>query len=138
MARKNQSDDLAYQKSYYARNRERILARAKARWAAMPARERKEANAYASFMAKENKYWVKRYGLEPEQYNAMAIDRGPNCPICKYESKPVVDHCHETGFVRGLICRGCNTALGLVRDDPRILRALADYLEKSAKAFILS
>ena len=42
----------------------------------------------------------------------------------------VIDHDHNTGEVRGLLCNGCNIALGQCRDDPEVLRALADYLER--------
>lgn len=41
-----------------------------------------------------------------------------------------VDHCHENGHVRGLLCSSCNTAIGLLRDDPAILRSAIAYLEK--------
>lgn len=43
----------------------------------------------------------------------------------------VVDHCHETGKVRGLLCRTCNMGLGQLKDDPARLRRLADYVENS-------
>ena len=41
-----------------------------------------------------------------------------------------VDHCHETKAVRGLLCTDCNMAIGLLRDDPALLRAAADYLDR--------
>lgn len=41
-----------------------------------------------------------------------------------------VDHDHVTGKVRELLCHGCNMALGLLREDPQIMRGLADYAEK--------
>jgi len=42
-----------------------------------------------------------------------------------------VDHDHDTGKVRGVLCNGCNLALGYVKDDPKILRGLIAYLERS-------
>ena len=40
-----------------------------------------------------------------------------------------LDHCHEKGTVRGLLCNRCNRALGLVGDNVGLLRAMAEYLE---------
>jgi Recombination endonuclease VII len=42
-----------------------------------------------------------------------------------------IDHCHRTGSVRGLLCASCNSALGMVKDDPTILAALIEYLKRS-------
>lgn len=39
------------------------------------------------------------------------------------------DHCHETGIFRGWLCNTCNTSLGLLRNDPTVIRSLANYLE---------
>lgn len=60
------------------------------------------------------------------------------CDICgKHESvlnKALsVDHCHNTSFVRGILCQRCNIGLGMFDDDPRLLRAAADYLIKAVE-----
>lgn len=49
------------------------------------------------------------------------------------QTSPHVDHCHETGKVRGFLCRRCNSVLGLVNDDQAILGKLAKYLGKHGK-----
>jgi hypothetical protein len=65
-------------------------------------------------------------------YSEMLIAQGGVCAVC---GKPpdryrlCVDHDHETGKVRALLCHSCNRALGYAGDDPRRLRALAEYLE---------
>lgn len=41
----------------------------------------------------------------------------------------VIDHDHETGLIRGILCHDCNMALGMAQDNPLILRAIADYIE---------
>lgn len=41
-----------------------------------------------------------------------------------------LDHCHETGVVRGLLCHNCNRGLGLLQDNPTYLRQAANYVEK--------
>lgn len=64
------------------------------------------------------------YGLTPEQLAAL----GDSCHLCGAPAKNI-DHCHDTGKVRGLLCTQCNTALGLFKDDPALLRRAADYVE---------
>jgi len=52
------------------------------------------------------------------------------CMICSdHESKLVIDHCHKTGNIRGRLCNNCNSALGLLKDDPFFLKKAAAYLE---------
>ncbi|EID9742484.1 hypothetical protein LCR77_004401 [Salmonella enterica] len=50
------------------------------------------------------------------------------CPICGEESKLVIDHDHESGNVRGMICDSCNKMLGFSRDNPTILNNAITYL----------
>jgi hypothetical protein len=45
----------------------------------------------------------------------------------------VVDHSHETGAVRGLLCHNCNRALGLIHDDAAVLRRAAEYIETGGR-----
>lgn len=67
-----------------------------------------------------------RYGLTPTAWEAMAAGQGYRCALCRRQTKLVVDHDHETGKVRGLLCRACNTALGALGDSlPGLARALS-------------
>jgi hypothetical protein len=71
------------------------------------------------------------YGLTAQQYEAMTITQGGRCLICADEpDQLVVDHCHATGRVRGLLCSSCNTALGFMRDSPLIALAASSYLSE--------
>lgn len=44
---------------------------------------------------------------------------------------PHVDHCHETGYVRGVLCRQCNVAFGLLRESPETIQRLVEYAERA-------
>ncbi len=73
------------------------------------------------------------YGLEPGQFDAMLAAQGGGCAICHEPASSDgrglhVDHDHETGRVRGLLCNSCNHGLGKFRDDPALLRAAIKYL----------
>jgi hypothetical protein len=73
------------------------------------------------------------YGISSAQYEEMRLAQGGVCDICAGTNTDgrmlAVDHCHQTGEVRALLCSNCNTALGLLRDDPVLLRTAAEYLE---------
>lgn len=81
---------------------------------------------------KEDRYkdhLLSRYGLTPETYDAMLLKQGNKCLICQLpwsKGKLYVDHDHETGRVRALLCPSCNTFVGCIEKDPnKIWRALA-------------
>jgi hypothetical protein len=79
------------------------------------------------------RYMKARYGLTPEQYEAMVKDQDNLCAICKLPPRGRwgrlhVDHCHKTGVVRGLLCFRCNAMLGHAEDNPIVLQAVIDYL----------
>jgi hypothetical protein len=74
------------------------------------------------------------YGISLEEYNKMLSAQGGSCAICSCVPglrRLAVDHNHSTGKVRGLLCGPCNRALGILSDDPALLRAASDYLERS-------
>lgn len=72
-----------------------------------------------------------RYGFERDEYEAFLESHNFECDVCGSKKNLGVDHDHESGIVRGLLCSNCNTALGLVKDSNERLEALIDYLEKS-------
>jgi hypothetical protein len=77
---------------------------------------------------------ARRYGLSLAEYRALQAQQGHACAICRKVTRVLcIDHCHVTGRVRGLLCRSCNSALGLYADDPRLLRAALAYLQAAAK-----
>ena len=69
------------------------------------------------------------YGVTPSEYDAMSARQDGKCGICDgVFDRLMVDHCHKTGRVRGLLCRECNFAVGRLRDSPVNALAAAIYL----------
>jgi hypothetical protein len=81
-----------------------------------------------------------QYGITPQEYQAMGDAQGWLCAVCKCprsderRRRLCVDHDHETGEVRGLLCGLCNTAAGQLQDDPAIIEELARYIRRSRVA----
>jgi hypothetical protein len=71
--------------------------------------------------------YARRWKQYPEPTRPMPLLCESDCG----REATSLDHCHETGKFRGWLCRQCNTALGMAKDSPATLRALATYLEKS-------
>lgn len=94
------------------------------------------ANPEKSAASVRNATLKKKYGLTAAEVDAMFAAQGSCCLICKgTESRGNgrfhVDHDHVTGKVRGLLCKACNTTLGHMNESPDLLRAAADYLERT-------
>jgi len=74
-----------------------------------------------------------KYNITIEEYNSMFKKQEGRCSICnkKQDNKPlVIDHNHENGNVRELLCNNCNVAIGLMSDSAIILQKATDYLNK--------
>lgn len=76
---------------------------------------------------------LKRYGITPEQYWALYEAQGGSCYICRRATGKVrrlaVDHDHATGWVRGLLCKPCNSILAHLRDDTLAAYRVFSYLQ---------
>lgn len=72
-----------------------------------------------------------RYGVSRAEYDAMIIECHGTCEICG-DATPdlVIDHCHESEKIRGMICRQCNAGIGHFNESLVVLRRAAEYLEK--------
>ena len=74
----------------------------------------------------------RNYGIELEDYQNMLDLQNDRCAICETIPQTFhIDHCHKTGKVRGLLCRGCNHGLGQFKDDPIALERAAKYLRRN-------
>ncbi len=82
-----------------------------------------------------------RYKLSIEEFEYLRQEQEGKCAICRNEleihpdssvrtKKVAVDHCHETGKVRGLLCSNCNTGLGMFKDNHELLQAASEYLSR--------
>lgn len=69
-----------------------------------------------------------RYGLSYEDYEELLVKQDGKCAICNRIRKLHVDHCHDTGRVRGLLCNNCNCGIGNLQDDPKIIKKALEYL----------
>lgn len=84
--------------------------------------------------AMRDKHLRKTYGITADQWDAMFERQGNVCAICGSDDPGRsrgwhTDHDHETGAIRGILCHGCNVALGHAGDSADRLRAMADYLD---------
>jgi len=80
------------------------------------------------------KYNLKvNFGISIEDYNKLLLRQNGVCAVCGSNTNRslAVDHNHETGKVRGLLCGNCNTALGLLRENIQIIEKLKGYLVDS-------
>jgi len=76
---------------------------------------------------------AKKYNISFEQYTQILKNQNYSCAICgKHRNNCkkafAVDHNHKTKQIRGLLCQQCNTALGLLKDNPKILIRAIKYL----------
>ncbi|QNN99906.1 endonuclease VII [Pseudomonas phage phiPsa267] len=82
------------------------------------------------------RYLKKTYGISLEDYNLMLTAQNSSCKIClTTEPRGVgsvfhVDHCHQSGSIRGLLCMACNIMLGKAQDNIETLKAAINYLEE--------
>ena len=137
-----------YQRKWKKENRERINRRARERYQESDKRYRyskkyQENNKERINRRAKEKYtsdgrWRKqlrdRFGITAEQYWSMHADQEGLCAICNREqcvgTKLDVDHDHKTGRVRALLCRHCNTGIGLLKDSLIIVGRAFEYLLK--------
>ena len=83
----------------------------------------------------ERDRWLKKYGITSQDYLDLLNEQDGKCAICRIASPGgkcknfAVDHCHQSGRIRGLLCRNCNCAIGLLGDDPELVHAALEYLQ---------
>lgn len=117
-----------------------------------PAFREKRSQYWQKFRQERGDEWARKrnrehklqmhYGITVEQYDEMLARQGGRCAICRRTSAEAadvrkeyglaVDHCHDTGRVRGLLCSSCNFGLGNFQDSADLLHEAVEYLKRSA------
>lgn len=94
-----------------------------------PAEDRTCCQACLNIQKSRSRKWM--YGLTDEQYRQKFDDQNGQCNICKRANVPlVVDHDHNTGEVRDLLCKLCNAMIGMAREDITVLSFAMAYLSR--------
>lgn len=105
--------------------------------AAARARAWREKNKETLFTYGRAAQMKHRFGITLEDYAAMHDQQNGRCAICRKPETAkkggkvymlCIDHCHKTGEIRGLLCRKCNSGIGLLKDDPKLIQSALDYL----------
>ena len=106
-------------KKYYSENRANELARKKKYSKENPVQTRRA-------------YLKKTYGITPEYFRLLKDVQDGRCAICGEQPDTLcVDHNHESGAIRGLLCKKCNLGIGNFRDDPQLLYGAFVYIARS-------
>ena len=119
---KNKEKTKSYDKVYYEKNKEKIKAKGKA--------------YYKKNKEKKKSSGLKRmYGINLHEYNLILSEQKGECACCgihqnELTMKFAVDHDHDTGLIRGLLCNHCNMAIGILGDNIEGLMKALNYLEK--------
>lgn len=119
-------------KKYYEDNRERLKTSVKKRYV----EKRHEILEQKAFYYKNThrpRKLLQVYNLSEEKYLKMLDEQKNECAICntnvdELPASLCVDHNHKTNEIRGLLCRDCNSAIGLLKDKPQVVKNAYQYL----------
>jgi hypothetical protein len=111
-----------YAREYHANNREACVGKMRARYASNKDAYRRRA-------------LIASYGAGADEFYDTELAKDDKCRICGTteaecpKGRLAIDHCHETGELRGLLCSKCNTAIGLLGDNCATLESAITYLK---------
>jgi hypothetical protein len=138
-------------REWYRKNYARIYAKQREWMKNNPEKVKEYQAAYQRRNPEKRRAWCRKYfrekffkqlGITQADYDKMFFRQEGRCWICMAEPAThkgspdkllIVDHDHDTGEIRGLLCQNCNKALGLFRDDLGLVVRAVDYLVKHAK-----
>lgn len=133
---------LESQRKYRAANPEKTREASRKWRAANPEKHRNAVKRWRKANPERDREIMRAslYDLAPGDYDAMLTAQGGACAICRQPETATrngvvkalaVDHCHDSGVTRGLLCQRCNTAIGSLNDDPALIEAAAAYLRRN-------
>lgn len=105
----------ARQRERYHKRRDVILPKNRQRW--------KERSDEIKIKVRKSKY-----GVTAEQYDQMMLAQNECCDLCGKKRRLCIDHNHQTKAVRALLCHPCNTAIGLLKEDPELMWRAIEYV----------
>lgn len=78
----------------------------------------------------------RKFGIDHKRYEEILSGQGGGCAICgstlsRNGQRLAIDHDHETGVIRGVLCDKCNRGIGLLNDSPELLQRAREYLMKA-------
>lgn len=111
-----------YTRQYYLKNRDKLIAYTR-KW--------KQDHPEETKIASGRYYRKSIYGMTDPQFQTMMLIQCGKCVICtEIMDYPHVDHNHETGQIRSLLCSFCNKGIGFFKENSAVLRAAAEYVEE--------
>ncbi len=138
---KPQSDfytDLRGKNGRTSRCKDCLNTASKKRWRNLTTEQKQEQ--FRKNRVNGRRHRLKRlYGISLDEHDAMLQAQGGGCAVCGYQPDDdkylCVDHCHDTGRVRGLLCQPCNASLGLLREDVTRINMLAAYVKDNCNVY---
>lgn len=130
-------------KKYYNEHKEEINRKAREKYASSPEKREDTRKRNKKRLENEDPRIIKSrslkhyYGITIEDYDRMFEEQEGLCAICELPETRIirnkvaslhVDHNHETGEVRGLLCSRCNVAIGMMKENPSLFVKAAEYL----------
>lgn len=113
-------DETAYRSSLYIKNKDKYINYELKKKLRDPLFERRKKLRLKKWRNVDgSNFLAEQHDLMLQQY----------CEVCGNNQKLCVDHDHETNIVRGVLCVGCNLALGMLKDSPHLIQSLLKYLE---------
>lgn len=92
-------------------------------------KSRKDGKEPICRVCKSYKNRMDRYRLAEPEFHKLYYQQRGRCALCNKHAELVVDHCHDTKEVRGLLCFHCNTSIGKLGDDIPTLENVVKYLK---------
>ena len=102
-------------------------------WKVITTARRNGPNREVELRQRRNRHIVNKYGITIDEYESILNEQGGVCAICKQKNptkirEMALDHNHDTGQVRGILCENCNRGLGLFKENQEYLNSAIEYL----------